>query len=55
MILIVKKNITIVPSYITNNVSSTKIRTFLKRGYSVRYCIPDKVIDYIKEHKLYQK
>jgi nicotinamide mononucleotide adenylyltransferase len=37
-----------------NNVSSTKLRAALKRGYSIRYCTPDPVVDYILENKLYQ-
>jgi nicotinamide mononucleotide adenylyltransferase len=38
---------------IQNDVSSTKIRLFRKRGKSIRYYIPDKVVDYIYEHDLY--
>jgi nicotinamide mononucleotide adenylyltransferase len=38
---------------IQNDVSSTKIRLFRKRGKSIRYYIPDKVVDYIYEHGLY--
>jgi hypothetical protein len=34
-------------------VSSTKIRLFRKRGKSIRYFIPDEVVDYIYEHGLY--
>ena len=33
--------------------SSTKIRLFRKRGMSIRYLIPDKVVDYIYENDLY--
>ena len=33
--------------------SSTKIRLFRKRGKSIRYYIPDKVVEYIYEHNLY--
>ena len=29
-------------------------RRSLRRGESVKYLIPDAVIDYIKEHNLYQ-
>jgi nicotinamide mononucleotide adenylyltransferase len=42
-----------VNSRIDNDVSSSKIRRFLGRGFSVKYCIPDPVLDYIKEHELY--
>lgn len=46
--------IDIVTEWIPNDVSSTKIRRSLRRGESVKYLIPDEVIGYIKEHKLYQ-
>lgn len=42
-----------IPQLIQNDVSSTKIRLFRKRGKSIRYYIPDKVVDYIYEHDLY--
>jgi nicotinamide mononucleotide adenylyltransferase len=38
---------------IQNDVSSTKIRLFRKRGMSIRYLIPDKVVEYIYAHDLY--
>ncbi len=34
-------------------ISSTDIRNRLKAGKTVRYMIPDCVLEYIKEHKLY--
>jgi nicotinamide mononucleotide adenylyltransferase len=43
----------VIPQLIQNDVSSTKIRLFRKRGKSIRYYIPDKVVDYIYEHDLY--
>jgi nicotinamide mononucleotide adenylyltransferase len=43
----------VIPQLIQNDVSSTKIRLFRKRGKSIRYYIPDKVVDYIYEHELY--
>lgn len=46
-------NIIIVTEWIRNEVSSTKIRRSLKRGESVRYLIPDAVIDYIEKKKIY--
>ncbi|XP_017777116.1 PREDICTED: nicotinamide/nicotinic acid mononucleotide adenylyltransferase 3 isoform X2 [Nicrophorus vespilloides] len=46
-------NITIVTEWITNEVSSTKIRRALRRSESVRYLMPDNVIDYIKNNGLY--
>ncbi|XP_058959385.2 nicotinamide/nicotinic acid mononucleotide adenylyltransferase 1-like isoform X3 [Pocillopora verrucosa] len=46
-------NIHIVTDWISNDVSSTKVRRALRRSESVKYLIPDPVIDYIKENKLY--
>jgi nicotinamide mononucleotide adenylyltransferase len=50
-----RDNIRVIPQLIQNDVSSTKIRLFRKRGKSIRYYIPDKVVDYIYEHGLYQE
>ena len=36
------------------DISSTAIRHALQQGDSVRYLMPDNVIDYIKQHQLYQ-
>ncbi|XP_052227727.1 nicotinamide/nicotinic acid mononucleotide adenylyltransferase 1-like isoform X2 [Dreissena polymorpha] len=46
-------NIHIVTEWITNEVSSTKIRRALRRNESVKYLVQDTVIEYIKEHGLY--
>ncbi|KAL9983528.1 hypothetical protein ACROYT_G005714 [Oculina patagonica] len=48
-----KDNIHIVTEWITNDVSATKIRRAIRRDESVKYLVPDPVIDYIKRHKLY--
>lgn len=48
-----RDNIRVIPQLIQNDVSSTKIRLFRKRGKSIRYYIPDQVVDYIYEHDLY--
>jgi len=48
-----KKNIHVIQQLIQNDVSSTKIRLFLRRDMSVRYLIPDPVIGYIYENSLY--
>ncbi|KAI9740840.1 MAG: hypothetical protein M1818_004445 [Claussenomyces sp. TS43310] len=43
----------VIPQLIQNDVSSTKIRLFLRREMSVRYLIPSSVIEYIEEQGLY--
>jgi len=49
-----KDNIHIVPNWVSNNVSSTKIRDAVQRGDSIRFLVPDAVVEYIKEHNLYK-
>jgi len=49
-----RKNIYLIPQLIQNDVSSTKVRLFLRRGLSVRYLLPSPVVDYIEQHGLYQ-
>lgn len=46
-------NIHVIHQMIQNDVSSTKIRLFLKRDMSIRYLIPEPVIRYIDQHRLY--
>lgn len=50
-----KDNIYVIQQLIQNDVSSTKIRLFLRREMSVRYLIPAPVIEYIEEHGLYEE
>ncbi|KAJ5221348.1 Nicotinamide/nicotinic acid mononucleotide adenylyltransferase [Penicillium citrinum] len=49
-----KDNIYVIQQLIQNDVSSTKIRLFLRREMSVRYLIPSPVIHYIEQHRLYE-
>ncbi|KAL8733689.1 MAG: hypothetical protein Q9181_003486 [Wetmoreana brouardii] len=49
-----RHNIWVIQQLIQNDVSSTKIRLFLKREMSVRYLVPAPVISYIEEHGLYE-
>lgn len=49
-----KDNIYVIQQLIQNDVSSTKIRLFLRREMSVRYLIPVPVIHYIEQHHLYE-
>ena len=48
-----QNNIHIVTEWIANEVSSTKIRTAVRRGNSVKYLVPDSVIEYIEKNNLY--
>ncbi|KAK5652738.1 hypothetical protein OQA88_9591 [Cercophora sp. LCS_1] len=47
-------NIWVISQVIQNDISSTKVRLFLKKDLSVRYLIPDPVVEYIDEHSLFQ-
>jgi len=48
-----KSNIHLIPQPIVNNVSSTIVRDFLKRGLSIKYLVPDGVAEIIYRCKLY--
>ncbi|KAH8088954.1 hypothetical protein BXZ70DRAFT_1002090 [Cristinia sonorae] len=48
-----KHNIHLIHQLIQNDVSSTKVRLFLRRGLSVRYLLPNPVVDYIEANGLY--
>ncbi len=48
-----RHNIHLIHQLVQNDVSSTKIRLFLRRGLSVRYLLPAPVVEYIEEHGLY--
>ncbi|XP_067133625.1 nicotinamide/nicotinic acid mononucleotide adenylyltransferase 1-like isoform X1 [Centruroides vittatus] len=49
-----QRNIHIVTEWITNEISSTRIRRAIRRGESVKYLIQDDIIKYIHEHNLYK-
>jgi nicotinamide mononucleotide adenylyltransferase len=46
-------NIDLVPQRVSNTVSSTGIREHLSQNLSVKYLVPDQVIDYIYHNTLY--
>lgn len=43
-----------VQEWLSNEISSTRIRRALRRHESVRYVVPDPVIDYITSEGLYK-
>jgi len=49
-----QNNILLVPQWIPNDVSSTRIRLLISRGLSIRYLTPDPVVKYIEEHNLWK-
>lgn len=48
-----RRNVLVIKQLIYNDISSTKVRLFLRRGMSVQYLLPNSVIRYIQEHRLY--
>lgn len=50
-----RDNIWVIQQLIQNDVSSTKIRLFLKRGMSVQYLIPAPVVEYIEQNHLFRE
>nr|XP_061802363.1 nicotinamide/nicotinic acid mononucleotide adenylyltransferase 1-like isoform X1 [Nerophis lumbriciformis] len=48
-----RKNIHVVPEWVSNDISATHVRRALRRGHSVKYLLPDSVLRYICEHQLY--
>jgi nicotinamide mononucleotide adenylyltransferase len=43
----------VIKQLIHNDISSTKVRLFVKRGFSIRYLVPDPVVEYIYQHRLF--
>ncbi|KAG7457061.1 hypothetical protein MATL_G00242550 [Megalops atlanticus] len=48
-----RANIFLVREWVRNEISATEVRRALRRGLSVKYLLPDNVIDYIRQHGLY--
>lgn len=48
-----RRNVLVIKQLIYNDISSTKVRLFIRRNMSVQYLLPNSVIRYIQEHGLY--
>lgn len=48
-----RQNIFLVREWMRNESSATEVRRALRRGLSIKYLIPDSVIEYIEKHNLY--
>lgn len=48
-----RQNIFLVTEWVRNETSATEVRRALRRGASVKYLIPDSVLQYIQQHNLY--
>ncbi|QRW21464.1 cytidylyltransferase domain-containing protein [Rhizoctonia solani] len=49
-----RKNVIVVKQLIYNDISSTKVRLFVRRGMSIKYLLPNSVIQYIEDNRLYR-
>ena len=47
-----RPNLKIVKQTIYNDISSSKVRLFVRRGLSIKYLLPNSVINYIEENRL---
>lgn len=50
-----KNNIWVIQQLVQNDISSTKIRLFRRRDMSIRYLVPEPVVQYIEAHNLYDE
>lgn len=48
-----RRNLIVVKQTIYNDISSSKVRLFVRRGYSIKYLLPNSVIQYIEQNALY--
>ncbi|KAN0066117.1 Nicotinamide/nicotinic acid mononucleotide adenylyltransferase 1 [Thecaphora frezii] len=49
-----RRNLKIVKQTIYNDISSSKVRLFVRRGQSIKYLLPNSVINYIEQNGLYR-
>lgn len=50
-----KDNIWVIQQLVQNDISSTKVRLFLRRDMSIRYLVPEPVVQYIEENGLFDE
>lgn len=50
-----RRNVIVVKQLIYNDISSSKVRLFVRRGMSIKYLLPNSVIQYIHDKKLYRE
>lgn len=50
-----RRNVFHVREWVSNETSATEVRRALRRDLSVKYLIPDSVIEYIHQHNLYTR
>ncbi|ORX39194.1 hypothetical protein BD324DRAFT_577253 [Kockovaella imperatae] len=49
-----RRNVIVIKQLIYNDISSTKVRLFVRRGMSIKYLLPNSVIQYIYDNQLYR-
>ncbi|EIW65759.1 hypothetical protein TREMEDRAFT_35987, partial [Tremella mesenterica DSM 1558] len=49
-----RRNVIVIKQLIYNDISSTKVRLFVRRGMSIKYLLPNSVIQYIYDNRLYR-
>ncbi|KAJ1509682.1 hypothetical protein HMI54_011356 [Coelomomyces lativittatus] len=49
-----RKNVFVVKQLIYNDISSSKVRLFIKRNMSIKFLVPDSVLNYIVSHQLFK-
>ena len=54
-LLSMQDNIHLVTERVPNDISSTRIRRSVQRGESIKFLLPDPVIEYISANNLYCK
>ena len=54
-LLSMQENIHLVTERVPNDISSTRIRRSVQRGESIKFLLPDPVIEYISANNLYCK